>query len=75
MKQIDLQKFKIDYELLARVPAEFMIKYHFFPLKDNGKSIEIAMIDPENLEEIALIENFTQKKVIAFKSEKRLNEF
>ena len=70
MKEINLKKFKIDYELLAQFPAEFMIKNLFFPLKDNGNSIEIAMFDPENLEKISLVENLTQKKVLAFKTNK-----
>jgi type IV pilus assembly protein PilB len=69
-KQINLTKFKIDYQLLAEFPAEFMIKNLFFPLRDNGNSIEIAMFDPENLDKISIVENYIQKKVLPRKANK-----
>jgi type II secretory ATPase GspE/PulE/Tfp pilus assembly ATPase PilB-like protein len=69
-KEKSLSSARIDYELLARFPAEFLLKNLFFPLKENGNSIEIAMFDPENLEKVASIENFFQKKVLPVKTKK-----
>ena len=68
--EINLRNVKINYDLLSRFPAEFMIKNLFFPLNENKNSIEIAMFDPENLEKISIIENFIQKKIIPFKVKK-----
>ena len=67
---IDLKTIKIDYQLLTKFPAEFMIKNLFFPLKENENAIEIAMFDPENLDKISIVENFIQKRVIPFLSGK-----
>ncbi|HLP57766.1 MAG TPA: GspE/PulE family protein [Candidatus Deferrimicrobium sp.] len=63
---IDLKTIKIDYQLLTKFPAEFMIKNLFFPLKENENSVEVAMFDPENLDKISIVENFIQKRVIPF---------
>ncbi len=67
---IDLKNIKIDYKLLTKFPAEFMIKNLFFPLKESDNSVEIVMFDPENLDKISIVENFIQKRVIPFHSEK-----
>jgi type II secretory ATPase GspE/PulE/Tfp pilus assembly ATPase PilB-like protein len=65
-KSIHIAEVKIDYPLLAKFPAEFLIKNLFFPLEENDGSISVAMPDPENLDKIGMIENFTQKKVLPF---------
>jgi type IV pilus assembly protein PilB len=65
-KSIHIADVKINYPLLAKFPAEFLIKNLFFPLEENDGSISVAMPDPENLDKIGMIENFTRKKVIPF---------
>ncbi len=65
-KSIQIADVKIDYPLLAKFPAEFLIKNLFFPIEEHDGSISIAMPDPENLDKIGMIENFTCKKVVPF---------
>ncbi len=65
-KSVNISEVKINYTLLAKFPAEFLIKNLFFPLEENDGSISVAMPDPENLDKIGMIENFTQKKVMPF---------
>ena len=63
-KSVNLSEIKIDYQLLARFPPEFLIKNLFFPLEEKDGKIRIALPDPENLSKISIIENFSQKKVL-----------
>ena len=65
-KSVNISEVKINYQLLAKFPAEFLIKNLFFPLEEKDGSISVAMPDPENLDKIGMIENFTQKKVLPF---------
>lgn len=68
IQDIDLTSIKINYDLLRKFPAEFMIKNLFFPLAEDDDSIEVAMFDPENLDKITIIENFFQKRVVPFRT-------
>jgi type IV pilus assembly protein PilB len=70
IKEVDLSTIKIDYDLIRKFPAEFMIKNLFFPLSENEDSVEIAMFDPENLDKITIVENFIQKRVEPLKAPK-----
>jgi len=63
-QRVDIAAVKINYTLLQKFPAEFLIKNLIFPLEERDSSVIIAMHDPENLEKIGIIENFIQKKVI-----------
>jgi len=65
-KNINIAEVKINYQLLSRFPADFLIKNLFFPLEEKDGTISIAMPDPENLDKIGMIENFTQKKVLPY---------
>ena len=65
-KSVNISEVKINYALLGKFPAEFLIKNLFFPLDESDGSISVAMPDPENLDKIGMIENFTQKKVVPF---------
>ncbi len=69
-ENIKLKKIKIDYKLLEKFPAEFLIKNLIFPISTDGDTIDIAMIDPENLDKITIIENFAQMRVNPLKSTK-----
>ncbi|MCP5045882.1 MAG: type II/IV secretion system protein [bacterium] len=68
IKEIDLTATKINYDLLGKFPAEFMIKNLFFPINENENTIEVAMFDPENLDKITIVENFIRKRVIPLKT-------
>lgn len=70
IEEVDLKTTKIDYDVLGKFPAEFMIKNLFFPLKEDEHGIEVAMFDPENLDKIGIVENFIQKRVIPFLAQK-----
>jgi hypothetical protein len=65
-KNINISDVKINYQLLSKFPADFLIKNLFFPLEEKDGTVSIAMPDPENLDKIGMIENFTQKKVLPF---------
>jgi len=69
-ENIKLKKIKIDYKLLEKFPAEFLIKNLIFPIRSDGDSIDVAMIDPGNLDKITLIENFVQMSVNPIRSGK-----
>jgi type IV pilus assembly protein PilB len=68
IKDIDLTTIKINYDLLRKFPAEFMIKNLFFPLSEDEDSIDVAMFDPENLDKTTIIENFIRKRVVPFRT-------
>ncbi|MDQ3221391.1 MAG: hypothetical protein M3Q26_11715, partial [Acidobacteriota bacterium] len=38
----------IDYEELAKIPVEMMLRSHFVPLKREGRDLHTAMADPTN---------------------------
>ena len=69
-KEINLKTIKIDYPLLSKFPAEFLVKNLFFPVKENEHYIDVAMFDPQNLDKISIVENFIQKTVVPYFSEK-----
>jgi type II secretory ATPase GspE/PulE/Tfp pilus assembly ATPase PilB-like protein len=70
IKEIDLTTTKINYDLLKRFPAEFMIKNLFFPVSETDHTIEVAMFDPENLDKLTIMENYIQKHVEPIKAHK-----
>jgi len=47
----------IDYEELAKIPVELMLRNHFVPLKRDGLDLHAAMADPTNLERLDELEN------------------
>jgi len=61
---------RIDYELLARFPADFILKNFFFPLREEPDKIVIMMHDPENLDKLSIIENFVQKDIQTVRADK-----
>ncbi len=70
IERINPADIKINFQLLARFPAEFLVKNLFFPIDEQGGVIRVAMPDPENLDKITMIENFTQKRVVPCRAEK-----
>ncbi len=59
-----LSRISIDYDLLSKFPAEFMVKNLFFPIKADEDTISVAMPDGDNLDKISLIENYIGKRVV-----------
>jgi len=70
IQDIELTRIKINYDLLKKFPAEFLIKNLLFPIKEEDNSIEIAMFDPENLDKISIVENYIQKRVQPLRAKK-----
>jgi type IV pilus assembly protein PilB len=56
----------IDYEELAKIPVEMMLRNHFVPLKREGRDLHTAMADPTNLERLDEIENALNVRIIPY---------
>ncbi|GIU81324.1 MAG: type II secretion system ATPase PulE [Pyrinomonadaceae bacterium] len=58
------RKPPVDYEVLATIPVDLMLRYHFVPLKKEGRNLHVAIADPTNLEQIAEIENLLKVRLL-----------
>src|SRR5215204_1105003 len=56
----------IDYEELARIPVDIMLKSHFVPLKREGRDLHAAMADPTNLERLDELENALNVRIVPY---------
>jgi type IV pilus assembly protein PilB len=56
----------IDYEELAKVPVELMLRNHFVPLKREGRDLHAAMADPTNLERLDELENALNVRIVPY---------
>lgn len=56
----------IDYEELAKIPVEMMLRNHFVPLKRDGRDLHAAMADPTNLERLDEIENALNVRIVPY---------
>jgi len=56
----------IDYEELAKIPVDLMLKNHFVPLKREGRNLHLAMADPSNLERLDELENALNVRIVPF---------
>ena len=56
----------IDYEQLAAVPVEMMLKNHFVPLRRDGRDLHAAMADPTNLERLNELENALNVRIVPY---------
>lgn len=56
----------IDYEELAKIPVEMMLRNHFVPLKREGRDLHTAMADPTNLERLDEIENALNVRIVPY---------
>ena len=70
MPYIDLlppdQESPIDYEELAKIPVEMMLRNQFVPLKREGKNLHAAMADPTNLERLDELENALSVRIVPY---------
>jgi type IV pilus assembly protein PilB len=60
------QPSPIDYEELAKIPVEMMLKSHFVPLKREGRDLHAAMADPTNLERLDELENALNVRIVPY---------
>jgi type IV pilus assembly protein PilB len=58
------KKPPVDYEILATIPVDLMLRYHFVPLKKEGRNLHVAIADPTNLEQIAEIEKLLKVRLL-----------
>ena len=56
----------IDYEELAKIPVELMLRSHFVPLKREGRNLHAAMADPSNLELLDELENVLNVRIVPY---------
>ena len=56
----------IDYEELAKIPVDLMLRNHFVPLKKEGRNLHTAMADPTNLERLDELENVLNVRIIPY---------
>jgi type IV pilus assembly protein PilB len=56
----------IDYEELAKIPVEMMLRNHFVPLKREGSDLHAAMADPTNLERLDEMENALNVRIVPY---------
>ena len=60
------QPSPIDYEELAKIPVDMMLKGHFVPLKREGRNLHAAMADPTNLERLDELENALNVRIVPY---------
>ena len=56
----------IDYEVLAQIPVDTMLRNHFVPLKRDGRNLHAAMADPTNLELLDELENALNVRIVPY---------
>jgi type IV pilus assembly protein PilB len=62
------KKSPIDYETLANIPVEMMLRNHFVPLRKEGRNLHVAMADPTNLEQLDELENALNVRIVPYVS-------
>jgi type IV pilus assembly protein PilB len=62
------KKSPIDYEVLASIPVEMMLRNHFVPLRKEGRNLHVAMADPTNLEQLDELENALNVRIVPYVS-------
>jgi type IV pilus assembly protein PilB len=62
------KKSPIDYEALASIPVEMMLRNHFVPLRKDGRNLHVAMADPTNLEQLDELENALNVRIVPYVS-------
>ena len=60
------QETPIDYEELAKIPIELMLRNQFVPLRREGASLHAAMSDPTNLERLDELENALMVRIVPY---------
>lgn len=61
---IDLSKTTVDKKILSLIPEKVARQYQLAPVGDDGTSLTLAMIDPEDLEAIEIVKKQTGREII-----------
>ena len=56
----------IDYDELAKIPVDMMLRNHFVPLKREGRELHAAMADPTDLEKLDEMENDLNVRIVPY---------
>ncbi|MCX6764655.1 MAG: GspE/PulE family protein [Candidatus Nealsonbacteria bacterium] len=62
---VDLAKEKIDSEILKIIPEPIAKSHNIIAFRKKGNSLEVAMLDPEDLETIEFIKKKSNLKILA----------
>jgi type IV pilus assembly protein PilB len=68
MPAVDLSKFAVDPKIVKLIPADLATKHLVLPLKRDGRTLTVAMVDPTNLgviEDLKFITRYDIFPVIA----------
>jgi type IV pilus assembly protein PilB len=68
MPAVDLTKFEVDPRIVKLIPAELAMKHLVLPLKREGRTLTVAMVEPTNirvLDDLKFITRFDIFPVIA----------
>src|SRR5436190_20655899 len=57
------QESPIDYDELAKLPVDLMLRNQFVPLRREGNNLHAAMADPSNLERLDELENVLNDRI------------
>ena len=60
------QESPIDYEELAKIPVDLMLRNQFVPLRREGRNLHAAMADPTNLETLDELENALNVRIVPY---------
>ena len=55
---VDMERYRVDQDLLRSIPADLMLRYRFVPRRRAGEALEIIVSDPTDLpliDELALL--------------------
>ena len=56
----------IDYDELAKLPVDLMLRNQFVPLRREGNNLHAAMADPSNLERLDELENVLNVRIVPY---------
>lgn len=56
----------IDYDELAKIPVDLMLRNQFVPLKREGRNLHVGMADPTNLEQLDELENVLNVRIVPY---------
>src|SRR5439155_23175578 len=60
MPAVDLSRFEVDPKIIKRHPPDIAVKHTVLPLKREGRTLTIAIVDPNNVTAIEDIKFITR---------------
>src|SRR5690349_7003886 len=60
------QESPIDYQELAQIPVDLMLRNQFVPLRREGRNLHAAMADPTNLVRLDELENALNIRIVPY---------